>query len=405
MGKRKGEFVSPEWSPSKVDSGLQIRQPTGKNAAKAKPTDEQSSEFSSRTSLIPLPIRSAAQLVVNRTDVPQWRPDVYAHNFIPRSLLAINSSFARSINLAPDIGIDFSKYISTFAGSHFLRVVDEPSYYMFSGRVSVNSLALLESENYGQYFGDCLTLDLQGQIPETRSYDLYAVTLEPLDNVKQLYSLRVPGLREGTPSISLGDSLMLRQLILDPLTRMPHGNDAWLACGYERGEMTPGFTGSQVRAVVGAIDKSNELLIINAIGVGFTMPLVCNVMFEVPPRIAHSLHRAVANVAHKLWGDKNRGNSPDAQHPNRTQASYSSVDPGNPHLETSTDALKIARPNRSDWLHNMLFPKEAYGIRQETLPSAVFPQKWFDKALNFEQQGRIPVRMSACQGSQVEEFH
>lgn len=379
MGKNQGKFVPLTWSSSEPESTMRRRQPTDKSADVAKPTVKDPS------------IRSKVRAITPK-DVSLWRPDVYAHKFIPRSLLAINSSPARSISLAPNIGIDFNYYISTFAGSDFLRAVSEPPNHMYRASVPVESLSVLGFHNYGHYFGSCLTLDLEAQVLETRIFDLYGVTVEPFDSVKQLYSLRVPGLREGTPPVSLGDALMLRQLILDPLTRLPHGTEAWLTSGgYERGEMAPGFTGSQVRAVVRAIDKANELLIMNAVGLGSGIQIICNVVFEVPPRLSNSLYRAVSDVAHELLRDEDSSSGSARQHTNGAHTSLSSSEAGETPVETSADAMKIGKLNRYDWLRRMLFPVEAYGIRQDMLPSAVFPQIWVDKALNFEQQVRISV--------------
>lgn len=333
------------------------------------PAAEQPSEFSFETDAVIPPIRTEASPVA-QTSVSQWRPDVYAHKFIPEAMSAINSAPACSISIAPSVAVDFNHYVSTFAGSGFLRAIEVLPYYMFSGRASVESLDHLEPQNYGQYFGDCLTLELQAQIPESRCYYLYAVTLEQLDASKQLYSLRVPGLRDGTPSVSLGDFLTLRQLIIDPLTRLPRGMQAWLTSGAkERGEMAPGFTGFQVRAVIAGIDKLQELIILNAAGIESMLPPVCNVMFEPQPRVMHSLHRAVADVASALFRQENR--------------------------ITSAAVRKVRGVDKHDWLHRMLFPVDAHGIQQETLPSAVFPQTWFDKVLNFEQQVRVPAGFSS----------
>lgn len=389
MGK-KGKFLPLDLSKSETHSDVQ---PTIRHAIMVKPTSKAPS-LSSIESHGALQNRTIVT-IPTRTTLSPWRPDVYAHNFIPRSLLAINNSPARSIALALDIGIDFNNYISTFAGSDFLRAVEEPSSHVFGAGVSPESLDRLGIQNYGQYFRDALMLDLQAQIPETRSYDLYGVTLEPLDNIKQVYTLRVPGLREGTPPVSLGDALMLRQLILDPLTRLPHGTEAWLTSGgSERGELAPGFTGAQVRAVVIGIDKSNELLVLNAMGVGPDLQLICNVMFEVPPRLANSLHRAVADVAQELLYVQYIDTGPLMQHSNGAKASVPESATDNPPSRTITKDVNTSRLKKNDWLLRMLFPVDAYGIQQEKLPSAVFPQKWVDKALNFEQQVRTPASIA-----------
>ena len=233
----------------------------------------------------------------------KWRPDVFAHSFVPEALLAINQSSATLITTPPIDGINFGQYVATFAGNQMLPALHTPPYPRLSGKPTPTSLGHLDSESYGQHFSDCLILDLEAQVPEIRSYDQFRVPLEVVDLVQQLYNLKVPGLRDGTPIVELGDTVMLRQLVIDPATRLPRGMDVWLASGgrYRNGEVAPGFTGYQVSAIVWGIDRNNETLILRAYGLEngpwFSF---FNVTFVVQARTIQSLQRAVADVAQEL---------------------------------------------------------------------------------------------------------
>ena len=295
----------------------------------------------------------------------QWRPDIFVHAFVPRSLTAINESPAYLDKTIAGKGIDFEAYISTFAAARLLPASVEPSSWQSSQTLLVDRLDHLSSVNYGRYFRDCLLLDLEAQVPELRSYDLFKVPLETL-LMGQRYRLKVSGLREGTPSVNLGDFILLRQLIIDPVTQLPQGMDAWLAPGggCSRGEPAPGFTKVQIRALVTAVDKTSESLIIDVNGrISPGMPM-CNVSFIVQPSLVESLHRAVEDVSQEL----------------SKQFATATVTP----LEFSRNISRMR--THSNWLRYMLFPLEANGLQQTTLPLATFPQTWFDRALNYEQK-------------------
>lgn len=353
---------------------------------------------------------------------PHWNPDIYAHAFVPEAFSAVNKSPALLINTPTIECIDFASYISSFAGSRFLSTLEIPRYPQLSETLSVNSttsLDQLNTSNYGQYFKDCLVYDMKAQIPEIRSYDLFGVRLETKDHTQQLYTLRVPGLREGTPSVSFGDSIMLRQLILDPATNLPRGMSNWLVPGggFERGEQAPGFTGYEISAVVVGVDKMKEVLSIRAYGLVLNGASVCNVTFLVQARVVQSLQRAVADVETELDqkhdlprvvhtpGDITNGSLDTEDHPliapilpandraislpervgqnSRLKSAKGPI----PVVETFTVARSLSHNvTRRSWLQRMLFPDKENGVMQRTLPSAVFFQSFFDKHLNYEQK-------------------
>ena len=297
-----------------------------------------------------------------------WKPDLYVDAFVPESYLAINKSAAIKINSTPLEGLNFTAYIASFAGTNVLSAAPElqqaPS---FSGEWPMRPIEKLNTENYGEHLMDCMAIELEARVPELQSYSLFGVPLipmdpNPMDPAAKIYRLNVPGIREGTPQVALGDNILLRQLILDPLTGLPQQMDIWLATrGLERGVRAPGFTGYQISAVVVAIDRRNEALIIRADG--FVPYLrMCNVSFIVSARLIKALQRAVIDVAQGL--------------------------PGN------TSLFSVSTHDKA-WLRRMLFPRDADGTLQRGLPLGVFPQAWFDKNLNYEQMVRCVCLSSA----------
>ncbi|KAI4255463.1 MAG: hypothetical protein LQ352_002556 [Teloschistes flavicans] len=218
---------------------------------------------------------------------PRWKPDVYAHAYVPEAFLAVNASAAILLSSTPARAIDFFAYTSVFASPLFLPPLPPLSAPTLDGRLSVESTDTLTAETYGLHLSDCLVLDLEAQVPEIRTYDMFGVGLDVVDRVQEVYSLRIPGLRENTPRVAYGDNILVRQLIMDPATQLPLAAPA------------SGSTGFQISAVVDAVDRPNETVSLRING--FTPHLLmCNIMFIVQTRWVKSLQRAVGNVASAL---------------------------------------------------------------------------------------------------------
>ncbi|KAL8935308.1 MAG: hypothetical protein Q9216_005494 [Gyalolechia sp. 2 TL-2023] len=215
------------------------------------------------------------------------KPDVYAHAYVPEAFLAINASPAILLSSTPVQAIDFKLYTSTFASPMLLPPLASPQAPAFDGASPVCSLENLGIDNYDSHLSDCLVLDLEAQVPETRTYDMFGVQLGVVDRTQEIYSLKVSGLRENTPRVAFGDNIMVRQLIMDPATKLPHAAPA------------TGSTGFQISAVVVAIDRPKEILNLRING---CIPhlLICNISFIVQTRWIKSLQRAVTSMASQL---------------------------------------------------------------------------------------------------------
>ena len=119
----------------------------------------------------------------------RWSPDVYAQKYIPKSLIAVNESpVIGTIHGRPVEGIDFSRYVLSFAGAHFLD--PPPAAHLFSSceTLQFTTQASVCPENYHRFLG-CLALDMQGQTQQIQDYNLYNVQLRIVNPIQNIYEL------------------------------------------------------------------------------------------------------------------------------------------------------------------------------------------------------------------------
>ena len=233
---------------------------------------------------------------------PQWKPDIYAHAYVPEAFLAVNASPAILLSSKPVQAIDFVQYTSNFACPLFLPSLPPLQAPTFDGASSVDTIDNLAIENYEQHLSDCLILDLEAQVPEIRTYDMFGVQLGVVDRAQEMYSLHVPGLRENTPRAAFGDNVMVRQLVMDPATKLPLAAPA------------TGSTGYQISAVVVAVDRTNEALNLRINGITPHL-LICNVSFIVQTRWVKSLQRSVGSMASELLASQKHCSAPVTEEP------------------------------------------------------------------------------------------
>lgn len=357
----------------------------------------------------------------------RWKPDIYAHVYVPEAFLAVNASPAILLTSNPLPAIDFIAYTATFAGSLLLPPLSSLQIPTYDGASPVDSITNLQADNYGQHQSDCLVLDLEAQVPEIRTYDMFGVQLDVVDRALETYSLHVPGLLENAPRVAFGDNIMVRQLVMDPSTKLPLAAPA------------SGSTGFQISAVVVAIHRPKEILHLRING--FTPHLLkCNISFIVQTRWIKSLQRAVGDMAAALKAFQHpsilvsasetpEDSGSSAEHdfgpigtpikspPIRARQDYfgtvkspiksptvarqdyfgAIVTPvrspmveeprsqfHRPPLKIPLDA-RIQYSNRT-WLRRMLFPGESDGVMQRSLPQGIFRRSWFDRYLNHEQK-------------------
>ena len=92
-----------------------------------------------------------------------WAADVYARDYIPQALLAVNDSPAAAVPPSLSLEIDFSAYISAYAGFNFLNKLPQFETHQLSGLGNHQSNVGLSTEIYGQFFGDCMLLEMESQ--------------------------------------------------------------------------------------------------------------------------------------------------------------------------------------------------------------------------------------------------
>ena len=294
-------------------------------------------------------LASSLSIMALRPTKSSWQADIYVPDYVPQAFLAVNESPATVIPPPRVTEIDFASYIASYAGSRFLVPLPQLSKPEYNGAMPLKCTASPEVAMYNVFFEDCLALESEAHAAQLEEYKLYGAKLDLVDSTHvSLFRLKLPGLREGTPAITFGESILLRQLILDQTTKLPRGMDAWLRPGGRGlGLPAPGFTGFEVRATVYAVDRVDEALLLHAHGLNLTLPLTCNVAFVLPTRLLQAMQRATQNAAKSL--DSSNG----------------------------------------FWFRQMLFPEESNGVVQTALPSAAFRITWYDADLNFEQMVRV----------------
>jgi hypothetical protein len=255
--------------------------------------------------------------------------DVYAKPYVPSGLRAINDQPAEVIlNTKTKHEIDFETYICRFAGLSFLIQHDK----RLLGN-SMSQITELNEQSYLPYFAFLLRRESEAKKIENEFYALYAVSLQATFNANhtRLWALSVPGLREDSPLIEMGDTLQIRQLWAD---------------------MT--WTGIQHNAVVHSVSRVQEVVYLGADGLEhlalynnqYVLPMVVNVVFPLKERAMQGQRSALLSVSETL----------------KCESGFI----GN------------------NWIRRMLFPIESDGRLQTRLRN-VPHRALFDHAINYEQ--------------------
>lgn len=287
--------------------------------------------------------------------------DVYAPSYVPLWLRAVNESIALP-RLSPLLEtINFSEYISSFAGRQYLHPLTYIELPPIHNVVPFHSVSpeLLTPETYSAYFREALQNEVSSEVAELRSCSMFAAAFEPEDHSRHLYRVKVAGIRESSPRIDIGDIVLVRPLF--HRSDVPELTMAWYAPGggREHGLCAPAFGGLEFVAVVWGISRPKEMVVLRIDGL---TALSCNIIFAVQQHRITPLARAITATADSL----------------RT---YQASSP-------------------SDWLRGILFPTPSDGVMQITLPKGTFPDtKWFDIQLNYEQQKAIDAVLNASYGN------
>lgn len=289
--------------------------------------------------------------------------DIYAHKYVPYWLKAINESYAVTHHAPQICRIDFDAYYASFSGSDFQRQL--PPVDLPPTQPTKLQVTILTDDKYKNYWHERLQNEYTAQAAQNDAFALFDIDLMLEDPKQHLYRLKVPGLRESTPRIDLGDILLIRPFVPPLLGTINQEAAQW---SRERNRLAPCFTGVEHHAVVWSLIRRDEYVLVR-LGRELIRDVKCNVVIPLQIHKNAPAWRAVNQVAASI--DK--------------------------HV-----------PERNSWLLSMLFP--SHGVQQTTLSKGVFDLKWHDPTLNFEQMravqaivnanyGRIPYLISGPPGT------
>ncbi|KAL1953915.1 hypothetical protein VTO42DRAFT_2037 [Malbranchea cinnamomea] len=306
----------------------------------------------------------------------QWTPDLYAPAYVPLYLLAINQSPAIDRACTPLKMIDFDTYIRSFAGDSVLGPVavrQMPPIQKVTVSLSRHARRLSPS-NYPYYFNECLLMETYSHSVELSHLNLYNVKVQVYAADRQLYQLKVPGIKDDAPKINLGDIVLIRQIVPSP--QLPQQGADWYNQRLLSSDrmIAPGFTGQQHHAVVWGAYRAKETVVLR---IDHFLPslLHCNVIFQVQPDFYTPLWSAISRVSN----------------------GYSMEWPG-PDLKMYGEPSGGIE-NHSSWMRHMLFPEPEDAALQTELSRGSFPHKWADPQLNVEQMKAVDAIISRNYGS------
>lgn len=318
----------------------------------------------------------------------QWQPDIHAHNYVPVWIRAINESAALEIWCTPLQTTDFARYVSSFSGRQFLQPMLPQPLPDAKEEVPITisrSPGNLSLSTYYQYFDECLKAELKAHMDETVQFNLYNVELYPEDVSRHLYRLRIPGMRENAPRIELGDVVMLRQVLHGPQMAQQMAHWAGPAGGKQFGLCAPAFAGHHYLAVVWGLSRSQEIVVLR-IDNFLAVSRLCNVLFSPQKTRYGSLWRGISTIHEELQHVRklSRTGTPMGNGSLNQRRSESGIrKPQQGEFQVNEASPGLHAP--SQWLRRILFPTEADGSLQKSLPKGVFSHKWVDAQLNYEQ--------------------
>jgi helicase MOV-10 len=319
-----------------------------------------------------------------------WEYDVYAAPFYPSEYRAINlEKPMRTIVTQSRRQIDYSTYTSTFSGTDFLP--QQPASYRDVDRHAIRPTSLTPL-SYRPYFNDLWRLECEAKEEDNEKYALYKVSISPVNAQLEdtLWTLSIPGLRQDTPFIEMGDCLKLRQFRftgngIDMHFPMPMEINAH-GTGYSF--LYTNWTGVQYDACVYSVNRATEVVYLRVDGLASRIadythvPAVVNVVFPLKqPRIEIEW-KALKHVSAEL--------SKMVLRPPPDGPEYEDDEDFNAFHEkrngrgSPLDASKKDNAPHNHWIRRILFPTEEDGLMQTRLRK-IPHRELFDHAINYEQ--------------------
>ncbi|KAK9385593.1 P-loop containing nucleoside triphosphate hydrolase protein [Lipomyces mesembrius] len=258
----------------------------------------------------------------------QWTPDIYANRFIPAWLKNVNTFAALRTESTKPPDFCLKDYVDGFASLKLVSREVIPPFHYEPPAVITRGRDLSVS-TYNSKLSQLIDIEIKAQKEELKTYDMYGVCLEESDYEKALFKLKCPGIREFTPSVSIGDLLLFRQLRPQYSAYENHA-----------------FTGYEYSGYIWHVDRGKGEVIVRIDGL-----LLESNKFNVQFVLDEEFHSKCANCVEKL------------------------------HDEMQLEPTGFVR--------KILFPENEDGIMQENLSSGIFDLEWYDNDLNYEQQRAI----------------
>ena len=298
--------------------------------------------------------------------------DVYARPFIPQALRSVNEAPANLVPCAQVPSLDFDRYTSTFAGTDFFdptgpqrqpkqlatnaqgttdsspeAQVATPSSSREPSQKSVPRdmvTSTFEPHNYHEHFRTALIQEAACQQSECEEHALFRVPVAKVDPKRDprtsIYILNVPGLRELSLRIEVGDVVHLRQIRFGQQGEILVGS---LIKGTDGKPINlPRKHDTQHNSVVWAIDRLRENLSLRIDNVT-PRSMLFNARFTTQSGRFKAMHNATITTQNVL--------------------------------STSSDC----------WMRSMLFPQASDGYYQKTLNRREHDLDLQDELLNYEQ--------------------
>ncbi|KAF2116192.1 P-loop containing nucleoside triphosphate hydrolase protein [Lophiotrema nucula] len=325
----------------------------------------------------------------------QWEYDVYAKPFVPSALRAVNLEPAPYVvTTTAKHQININRYVESFAGKEFIpeRVHvpwPNPGLQRLSGHLKMNASTYLE------YFVALWKIEIEAKREENETYTLYKVDLMPLPPTDddRLYALSIPGLREDSPLVELGDTIQLRQLHVDS-----YGNLLWLTVMVPpEGSSNPSdykvprvlnWTGVQYNASVYGISRAQETVYLKISGLnglfGFGVRgIVCfNAVLPLKERLLGAQWTALGIISRELL----KGDVHEELCRQTAEIAVAATSQGKSEETARSNGTSQSIPAATNgWIRRMLFPTDSDGKIQTKLRTINFRRGLFDHKLNYEQ--------------------
>lgn len=328
--------------------------------------------------------------------------DVYARPFVSDTFHLVNNQPAICVDSYPVTEPFLDSYFLRFPGIVYLPIYDLSPALPPTNPKEIIAVPLpldLDVQNYYSYFRQALNDEEAALSRECADQALFNARLLQQGTQHDLYRLHVPGLREQSIRVEVGDTVQLRQLRLDPRTGLPliHTNGLMPMLQYN--------------AVVYSVIRVHEMLMLRIDNL-IPETMIFNVVFVPQEKRLRALRRAILFARdslrpslnsdnHRFDADDTAGASYGEEH-----TSHSGLNSDSrsffeewPALPTASNAFKetvitpmsslpssecVLRENDS-WIRRMLFPLPSDGELQTTLNVGTFGMNVFDDRLNYEQ--------------------